>query len=32
MVFVPGPLGSAGIGVSFTEEGKARLRLTFGGF
>ena len=32
MVFLPGPLGSAGIGVSFNEDGKARLRLTFGGF
>ncbi|HVP64707.1 MAG TPA: patatin-like phospholipase family protein [candidate division Zixibacteria bacterium] len=32
MIFVPGPLGSAGIGVSFDEQGKARLRLTFGGF
>ncbi|HUO59626.1 MAG TPA: patatin-like phospholipase family protein [Candidatus Acidoferrales bacterium] len=32
LIFVPGPLGSAGIGVSFNEDGKARLRLTFGGF
>jgi NTE family protein len=32
MIFVPGPLGSAGLGVSFDENGKARLRVTFGGF
>ncbi|HEX8926365.1 MAG TPA: patatin-like phospholipase family protein, partial [Terriglobales bacterium] len=31
-IFVPSPLGAAGIGVSFNESGKARLRLMIGGF
>jgi len=31
-IFVPTPLGAAGLAVSFNEYGKARLRLMLGGF
>jgi NTE family protein len=31
-VFAPTPLGVTGLSVSFTERGKARLRLSLGGF